>query len=77
MGGIVEELVKHNNNVRMRLNISTTSKGYYSWDHTAEVSFDPSWPDALAMDELKRISEELEQYAQGRYGMNQDKPKDG
>jgi len=29
--------VKPTDKVRLRVNVSTTSKGLYSWDHTAEI----------------------------------------
>jgi hypothetical protein len=58
--------------VRLRLNISTTSKGFYSWDHTAEVIF--TGPLAAPWQErLRELSESLESYAQDTYGPKQDK----
>jgi hypothetical protein len=58
--------------VRLRLNISTTSKGFYSWDHTAEVVFTEELT-ARHIERLKSLSESLEAYAQQTYGMKQDK----
>lgn len=60
---------------RLRVNISTTSKGWYSWDHTAEV-----WSDEATELELEeqvhRLSEGLEEVLSARYGHLQDKPKE-
>ncbi len=61
---------------RIRVNVSTTSKGFYSWDHTAEISIDDPALVLEAIDGALLASDHLEQELKARYGSQQDRPKE-
>ena len=72
------------NGTRLRVNVSRTSKGAYSWDHTAEIIIkedegtdhegneDFYWSVPSKMIALMVISDELERELQKRYGSQED-----
>lgn len=60
---------------RIRVNVSTTSKGFKSWEHTAEMSDDEAPPLSL-ISAVLAISDAVEEELQQRYGSQQDQPKE-
>jgi hypothetical protein len=69
----MEELVI--TGMRLRLNISTTSKGFKSWEHTVEVSTDGE-PTGDERTKVALFSEQQEAYLESKYGKFQDTPKE-
>ena len=56
--------------VRVRGNVSTTSKGLYSWEHTVEVTGDTESIQDM-MDTVMRTSDEMELRFSSRYASRQ------
>ena len=60
---------------RIRVNVSSTSKGIPSWEHTVELTDEQQDP-AFLIEKALAISDDLEAELQKRYAQFQDRPKE-
>ena len=58
---------------RIRVNVSSTSKGIPSWEHTVELTDEQQDP-AFLIEKALAISDDLEAELQKRYAQFQDRP---